>query len=95
MVYYIASNTVNPGGREKYDGYIERVAAIVEGHGGRYVVRSEKISVYSGNWKPDRLIVIAFETRQQLENCFSSPEYQEIKKMRAGAVTGNSIVVED
>ena len=69
-------------GRGEYDEYIRQVKPIVEAHGGRYLVRTEHISHLSGERTPQRAIVIRFETREQLDGCFSSPEYQAIMSKR-------------
>ena len=43
--YFIISVFLEPGkDRADYDDYIKRVRPIVEEHGGRYVVRSERLA---------------------------------------------------
>lgn len=84
----------NKNDRKPYDEYIERVKPIVESHGGEYIIRSERISVFAGTWNPDRIIIIKFETRKQLDDCFSSDEYRSIKGLRENSVITNAIIVE-
>lgn len=84
----------NQNERKSYDEYIARVKPIVEGFGGAYLVRSEQVTLFAGDKKPDRIIVIRFESRKQLEECFSSPEYAAVKGLREMSVKTNAYVVE-
>lgn len=83
----------NKDDRTSYDEYIAKVKPIVESHGGEYVLRSEKISAFAGN-KPDRVIIIRFENKEQLEKCFNSPEYNSVKGLRENSVKTNAFIVE-
>ena len=81
-------------GRGEYDEYIRQVKPIVEAHGGRYLVRTEHISHLSGERTPQRAIVIRFETREQLDGCFSSPEYRAIMSKRVESVDSRAVIAE-
>jgi uncharacterized protein (DUF1330 family) len=80
--------------REMYARYVEQVRDIVEKHGGRYLVRGGEVTPLSGNWHPERIILIEFETMQQLQGCFHSPEYLALAPLREQSTSGRSIVVE-
>ncbi|MBQ4278662.1 MAG: DUF1330 domain-containing protein [Rikenellaceae bacterium] len=84
----------HPGNRTTYDQYTERVRPIVERYGGRYLVRSELIETFAGGWHPDRVIVIRFDDREALGQCFASPEYREIMDLRIQSVTTRAIITE-
>ena len=62
----------NPAARPLYDAYIKKVRPIVERHGGRYLVRTERLAHLAGDWRPDRVIMIRFPDRAALEACFAS-----------------------
>lgn len=94
--YFIVSVMIqDPEKRPMYDEYIEKVKPIVESFGGEYLARSENISVFTGDWEPDRVIIIRFETREKLETCFASEKYQKIAGLRVQSVLTNAIIVED
>lgn len=94
-VFFIVSvNIPDSEQRAFYDAYISKVKPVVESFGGRYVVRSEKISVFAGIWRPDRVIVVEFDTQDALELCFGSPEYQAVKGLREMSVKASAIIVE-
>ena len=77
-----------------YDKYLEQIPAVIRKYEGRYVVRSSKITPNSGGWKPDRIILMEFDTLAELRACFASPEYQELGPMREKSTITRSIVIE-
>ncbi|MGN1008399.1 MAG: DUF1330 domain-containing protein [Butyricicoccus sp.] len=96
MVYFIVSVFENPGqGRGSYEDYIRLVKPIVERHGGTYLVRSDHVVPLSDAWTPSRVIVIRFETREQLDRCFGSEEYRAITGKRENAVDARAVIVEE
>ncbi len=91
-VYLLVDITVLDAAQ--YGEYIRRVPAIVAKHGGRYLVRGGKIVPISGDWQPDRVIVVEFPSFSHIEQWFNSPEYQEIAPLRLGSTRGRVIAVE-
>lgn len=95
MVYFIVSVFKDTEkDLTQYDDYIQQVRPIVESYGGTYLIRSEKIALLSGSWKPDRLIIIQWDTKEHLETCFASREYRKIAGKRENSVDSNAIIVE-
>lgn len=91
-VYMIIEVTVlDP---EVYDRYMELVPATVEAHGGTYVVRSSDIRPLTGDWRPDRLIVLEFPTFERMIAWNTSPEYQNLAPLRATSTVTRAIAVE-
>jgi uncharacterized protein (DUF1330 family) len=80
--------------KKLYSKYIERVPEIIEKYGGRYLVRGGKVTPVSGNWNPERIVVIEFDTVEQVQKCFQSPEYREIAPLREQSTISKSIIVE-
>jgi uncharacterized protein (DUF1330 family) len=79
---------------ELYSQYVERVPAVVKKHGGRYLARGGQVTPLSGNWNPDRLILLEFGNLEQLQRCFASSEYLELAPLREQSTLSKSIVVE-
>jgi uncharacterized protein (DUF1330 family) len=90
--YFIAEIEVEKP--ELYAQYVEKAAPIVENFGGRYVFRSESIHPLSGDWRPSRMIMIAFENKAKIIECFSSDEYAQISFLRENSTQSRSIIVE-
>lgn len=96
MIYFIVCIEPHGNGRPRcYREYIREVEPIVRRFGGKYIVRSDKIISLSERWKPERVIVIQWDTREQMERCFASEEYQSIAGKREGQVDSRAIIVEE
>lgn len=91
--YFIVTTYYEKGDQALYRDYIQEVKPIVEQFGGKYLVRTEDIAHLSEDWTPDRVIVIEFPSKEQLEACFSSAQYQKIKSKRENSVKSMAIIV--
>ena len=80
--------------REMYLQYIQRVPTIIRKYGGRYLVRGGTVTPLMGDWNPERVILIEFESVDQIQKCFGSPEYREIAPLREQSTISKSIIVE-
>lgn len=95
MVYFVVTAYFDKEkDKAEYLEYIKAVKPIVNKYHGRYIVRSEKITPLSSDWRPNRVIIIEFETRAQLEMCFSSEEYKQIALLRENSVDSKAIIIE-
>lgn len=81
-------------GRGEYDEYIQQVKPIVEKYGGKYLVRTENLCSLCNKRTPHRVIVIKFNTRENLDKCFSSAEYKDIMSKRMNSVDSRAIIAE-
>jgi uncharacterized protein (DUF1330 family) len=77
----------------QYAQYVDQAYEIVIRYGGRYLVRGGTATPLSGNWHPERVIVIAFDSMEQMRTCFASPEYRAIAPLREQSILSRSIVV--
>ncbi|HKW56626.1 MAG TPA: DUF1330 domain-containing protein [Candidatus Acidoferrum sp.] len=74
--------------------YIEQVPAMVRKFGGRYVVRGGKAESVEGDWRPSRIVVVAFPSWEQANRFYDSDEYQPFKTVRLNAGLSRAILVE-
>ncbi len=79
---------------EAYAGYIKLVPATVEAYGGKFIVRGGAAENMEGDWEPNRVVVLEFESVAQAKAWYNSEEYREPKGIRHGASHGKMIVVE-
>ena len=79
---------------ELYSRYIEKAPEIVKKYGGRYLVQGGKVRPLTGNWKPEKIVVIEFASFDDVRKCFKSPEYLEVAPLREKSTTSKSILVE-
>lgn len=93
--YFMVCTYIDKGkDRASYDEYIQTVKPIVESFDGVYLVRAEDMIVLSEHWNPDRVILIRFPNREQLDKCFQSDEYIKIQGKRFNTVDSRAIIVE-
>ena len=90
--YVIAQATVsNP---EQYEGYKALAGAAVAKYGGKYIVRGGATHLLEGGCAPPRLVILEFESVEQAQRFYDSPEYQAARQQRQGAAQMNMLVVE-
>lgn len=79
---------------EVYKGYTKLVPATVEAYGGRFLVRGGNAETVEGDWIPNRLVVLEFDSVEQAKAWYDSEEYREPKRIRHAASHANMILVE-
>ncbi|MEW6615820.1 MAG: DUF1330 domain-containing protein [Thermodesulfobacteriota bacterium] len=89
-VYFIIESKVID--KDKYAQYIDKVSPIVKKYGGRYHVRGEAIKAF-GSWKPERVIVIEFPTKNHVHDWLTSSEYKAIASLREESAETQAILV--
>ena len=75
-----------------YRDYTEKAAPIIKKYGGEYVFRSNQIKRISGDWDPQRVILIRFNDQDQVRRCFQSIEYKEIAPLREESTISKAII---
>lgn len=78
---------------ELYSVYVEKVPEIVKKYGGKYLIRGGEVIPMFGNWNPERIILIEFDTLEKLRNCFGSEEYLTIAPFRENSAITKSVIV--
>ena len=78
----------------KADRYRELSTPSVLRHGGTFLARGGALDVLEGDWSPERIVVIEFETAAAARAWFESDDYREARAVREGAGTWNMVVVE-
>ena len=77
-----------------YKQYRESVLPTLEAYGGRYLARGGAAENLEGDWKPNRIVVLEFDSMERAKAWWSSEEYREPKKLRQSAAVTNMVVVE-
>ena len=81
----------NPEGYEEY----KRLAPTsIAAYGGKNIVRGGRAENLEGNWQPNRIVILEFESVKKARQWLDSEEYQEAKELRHNYATSNTIVVE-
>lgn len=77
-----------------YDEYKQRVPAVIEAHGGRYLARGGASHVLEGAWQPRRSAIIEFPSLAALQAFWDSPEYRPLRALRERCASSNIVVIE-
>lgn len=79
---------------EQYERYKEASPAAVAASGGRVLVRGGELCVLEGNWRPERLVMLEFDSLDAAKRFYTSPAYEEAKRLREGAAELKMVAVE-
>jgi uncharacterized protein (DUF1330 family) len=90
-IYVIIDITVIDEGL--YEEYVARVPAVVEQYRGRYLVRGGEVVALAGDWRPERIVVLEFESSDQAQEYLTSPEYLALAPLREKSITARAIIV--
>ena len=93
MAYYLVAD-MSITDPELFAEFAEAVPATVQQYGGRYLIRGGELEVAQGDWTPDRVVVIEFESMDQAKAWYDSPEYEGPKQTLARSCNSNFIFIE-
>ena len=79
---------------ERYEDYKKLAPPAIAAYGGKYVVRGGKSEKLEGNWEPNRIVILQFESTEKAKEFIYSPEYREARALRHETASSNMIVVE-
>lgn len=79
---------------DRYTEYRGKVPETVAKYGGEFLVRGGAAESLEGDWNPNRIVVLKFESVARAKEWYNSGEYQAIIGIRQGASNGNVVVVE-
>ena len=63
-------------------------------YGGKLIAGGNKIEVADGSWSLDRVVVLEFESLEQVKKFYYSPEYQAVIGRRFKSADSSAIFVE-
>jgi uncharacterized protein (DUF1330 family) len=79
---------------EQYERYKQASPAAIAAAGGRFVARGGELAVLEGDWHPSRLVLVEFPDLEAARRFYDSPQYEEAKRLRAGAAKLNMVAVQ-
>ncbi len=79
---------------ETYEAYKKLSPAAVAAYGGKYLVRGGTAEVLEGDWQPQRIVVLEFESTAQAKAWLNSPEYRPAWEMRKKSAVTRSVLLE-
>mgnify|MGYP001301563936 CR=1 FL=1 len=94
MSVYLLAEVEKIHDEKSYNEYIEKARPIVTRYGGKYIVTSDKLSPMSPSWTAQKVVLIEFENKQRMQECFQSAEYGEIVHLRTGSIESKAVIIE-
>ena len=79
---------------DRYAQYREKAPDTIAQYGGKYLARGGTVEVLEGEWNPQRLVVLEFESVERLREWYDSPEYASLKQLRIETTSTEFVVVE-
>ena len=90
--YIIAQvDVTNP---QPYAEYAKLSPGIIAKFGGKFLARAGRTVTLEGTPARSRVVIVEYPSFEQAQAFFSSPEYQQAKKLRDGAANAQFIAVE-
>lgn len=93
MPAYVIANVrvTDPQG---YETYKKLSGPAIQAGGGRFLARGGKTEVLEGDWQPDRMVVLEFESVEQARSWWASAGYAEAKAIRQKTAISSVVIVE-
>ena len=79
--------------QDRYKEYMKETPGIIKKYGGKFIVRGGEVISLEGAEETGRLVLIEFPTLEKAKEFYYSEEYQEAKKLRAGAASGQFLAI--
>ncbi len=77
-----------------YAGYSKLARPAIEKYGGKAIIRNGKVDVKEGSWVPKRLVILQFESLEQANAFYDSPEYREARAVREKYSSADFLIIE-
>jgi uncharacterized protein (DUF1330 family) len=79
---------------DRYAQYREQAPPTIAHYGGKYLARGGKTEVLEGEWTPQRLVILEFESMKRFNEWYNSPEYAPLKRLRGETTLSDFVVIE-
>lgn len=79
---------------DKYKEYLKVGPNTLAQYGGKFIARNGEKATLEGPEETRRLIILEFPSLAKAKEWYNSEEYQNAKKLRAGASKGSIVAIE-
>lgn len=90
--YVIVDIVVN--NPEGYEDYKNLTPPAIAAYGGKYIARGGSAENLEGDWEPNRIVILEFESVEKAKQWLDSEEYREARALRHKYATTKMIVVD-
>ncbi len=78
---------------EGYEAYKKLTPGAVAAFGGKFIIRGAQTECLEGDWHPERIVVLQFESVSKAKEWWASEEYKGAKKIRQASAQTKMIIV--
>ena len=78
----------------RYERYKTLTPQSIAKYGGRFLLRGGSSEALEGAWKPERFVILEFESADVARQWWRSPEYAEAKALRQSCAETKMLLVE-
>ena len=79
---------------DKYNEYLKAGPGTIAQYGGRFIARNGEKATLEGPEENRRMIILEFPSLAKAKAWYNSKEYQDAKKLRAGASIGSLVAID-
>ena len=79
---------------DAYEEYKKLTPAAVAAYGGKFIVRGAQTESLEGDWSPQRMVILQFESVDRAKEWWASEQYGVAKKIRQAAAFTKMLVVD-
>jgi len=90
---YIIAN-VQVSNAEQYEQYKRLSSLAMQAHGAQVCVRGGAVEVLEGDWTPERVVILQFNSLEQARAFYASAEYGAARQARQGAAVMRMVLVQ-
>jgi uncharacterized protein (DUF1330 family) len=77
-----------------YEEYKKLTPAAIAAYGGKFIIRGAQTECLEGDWNPERIVVLQFESVDKAKEWWSSAQYTVAKKIRQASAFTKMLVVD-
>ncbi|MCY3568610.1 MAG: DUF1330 domain-containing protein [Chloroflexi bacterium] len=77
---------------DAFSEFVAKIREAVTAHGGTFLVRGSDLDVIEGDWTPQRLVIMSFDSDDGAGAFVRSSEYTSLEELRLRAVRSKVVV---
>jgi len=93
MVAYVIVD-IDATDAQAFEEYKRLAQLAVVAYGGRYLARGGRTESLEGDWAPQRLVILEFDSPSRTREWYESPEYRAARDARRLAASFRMLVTE-
>jgi uncharacterized protein (DUF1330 family) len=94
MAAYLLYGNTGVLNQDEMDQYRQHVGPTIMYFGGEFIIRGACPEALEGDWHPQGVTLIRFESRERLMEWYNSPEYAPLKELRIGSMLGDVLIID-